>query len=176
MCGHLISRTTSPTRTHRYYQRVIIYFFTGIVGELILNISVEPMYYIQNMHSLRGLSRNGVGTTSIRSVEASTNEHPGKLFSRDTSSARLFLLRAFVRFGGGKKPTTESKRKKKDDLWKCGGVRKAKRTMIYIIYVTRLPGILSRSSRRWCSRFHTVRKTRPRYDFTFYFYNKCSRT
>lgn len=79
MCGHLISRTTSPTRTHRYYQRVIIYFFTGIVGELILNISVEPMYYIQNMHSLRGLSRNGVGTTSIRSVEASTNEHPGRL-------------------------------------------------------------------------------------------------
>lgn len=41
--------------------------------------------------------------------------------------------------GEGKKPTTESKRKKKDDLWKCGGVRKAKRTMIYIIYVTRLP-------------------------------------
>lgn len=100
MCGHLISRTTSPTHTHRYYQRVIIYFFTGIVGELILNISVEPMYYIQNMHSLRGLSRNGVGTTSIRSVEASTNEHPGRLFSRSTSSARLFLLRTFVRFGG----------------------------------------------------------------------------
>lgn len=174
MCGHLISRTTSPTHTHRYYQRVIIYFFTGIVGELILNISVEPMYYIQNMHSLRGLSRNGVGTTSIRSVETSTNEHPGRLLV----VAHLLLdYSSYAHlFDSGKtddRIEEEGGRSLKKRTWRYW--KSEEDDDIYYICNTAAGGILSRSSRRWCSRFHTVRKTRPRYDFTFYFYNKCSR-
>lgn len=175
MCGHLISRTTSPTHTHRYYQRVIIYFFTGIVGELILNISVEPMYYIQNMHSLRGLSRNGVGTTSIRSVETSTNEHPGRLLV----VAHLLLdYSSYAHLFDSEKTDDrieeeEGGRSLKKRTWRYW--KSEEDDDIYYICNTAAGGILSRSSRRWCSRFHTVRKTRPRYDFTFYFYNKCSR-
>lgn len=99
------------------------------------------MYYIQNMHSLRGLSRNGVGTTSIRSVEASTNEHPGRLFSRSTSSARLFLLRTFVRFGGGNRRPNRGGRME-DDLWwilRRQTWRYWKSEEDDDIYVTRLP-------------------------------------
>lgn len=47
-----------------------------------MNISVEPMYYIQDMHSLGGFSQNGLGTTCslCRSVdERERRAQPGTL-------------------------------------------------------------------------------------------------
>lgn len=54
---HTYLRHVLHVHTHTYYQDVIIYFFTGIVEELIMNITVEPMYYIQDALTLRVLAK-----------------------------------------------------------------------------------------------------------------------
>lgn len=55
---HIHTYNTRHVHVHVHiYQDVIIYFFTGIVGELIMNITVEPMYYIQDALTLRVLAK-----------------------------------------------------------------------------------------------------------------------
>lgn len=138
------------------------------------------MYYIQNVHSLRGLSRDGMGTClryDPSDPQASPlpflKPHPHPLVrSSSFRSGTRGITKEEGRLRGaeGRDRGKKTRGGGKEEAVEPSGEKERRNTAAeFGDYSTSRRMVGSAGS-------DTVRRTRPRYDFTFYFYNKCSRT